>query len=205
MWLTPFLRTGVAGLAVVIALVTPGGGDALKDTARIDPIYTFEFRTQADAALAEWALSRFEQAGLSLPPLVIAFHDDLEPCEGNFGYYRAGARARIDICGFNADRFLVTPKKTLLHELAHAWTRHTLTPTTRESFLDFRGLRAWNDDDLPWAEQGSEQAAEIIAWALMDQEVSMGNMSDTQPSTLARAYQLLTSNQPLTQAFAAKG
>ena len=44
--------------------------------------------------------------------------------------------------------------------------------------------------------QGSEQAAEIIAWALMDKELVMVTMNNADPETLARAYQVLTSTPP---------
>lgn len=196
MWITPSLRIGTAALTAVIVLLSSWTADGVKESARLDSIHTFNYRTQADAALTGWALSRFEQAGLALPPLVISFHDDKQPCDGNFGYYRAGTPARIDICGFNSNRFLITPKKTVLHELGHAWTQYTLNDQTRETFLRFRGLATWNDDDTPWAEQGSEQAAEIVAWALLDQEPSMGKLKDTQPRALAQAYELLTSTQP---------
>jgi hypothetical protein len=196
MWITPSLRIGTAALAAAITLLTPGTPDINKASAHLNSAHTFNFRTQADAALTDWALSRFEQAGLALPPLTIAFHDDKQPCEGNFGYYRSTTPARIDICGFNSDRFLVTPKKTILHELGHAWARHTLTDQTRHTFCHLRGLAAWNDDDTPWEEQGSEQAAEIIAWALFDQELALGKIRDAHPRSLAQAYLQLTGTLP---------
>ena len=202
MWITPSLRIGTAALAAAITLLTPGTADSDKASTHLNSAHTFKFRTQADAVLTEWALSRFEQAGLSLPPLTIAFHDDKQPCEGNIGYYRSTTPARIDICGFNSDRFLVTPKKTILHELGHAWARHTLTDQTRHTFCRLRGLTVWNDDDTPWEEQGSEQAAEIIAWALFDQELTLGKIGNAQPPSLARAYLALTGTLPLVRAGA---
>jgi len=158
--------------------------------------HTFDFRTDEDAALTEWALARFEQAGLQLPHLVIAFHDKKNPCNGHVGYYRSGTPARIDICGFNWNRFLTAPKKTILHELAHGWAAATLTEETRAEFLRFRGLDTWGDDQTPWEEQGSEHAAEVIAWALMDKELLMVTIRHADPKTLAHAYELLTSTPP---------
>jgi hypothetical protein len=197
MWTTPSLRIGTIALAAAITLLTPGSADSDKASAHLNSAHTFNFRAKADAALTEWALSRFEQAGLALPPLTIAFHDDKQPCEGNFGYYRSTTPARIDICGFNSDRFLVTPKKTILHELGHAWARHTLTDQARQAFCRLRGLAAWNDDDIAWEDQGSEQAAEIIAWALLDQDVTLAKISDADPPSLSRAYLQLTGTLPL--------
>lgn len=195
MWIAPSLRIGIAVLAAFTLWVTPWSANSVKEVAVLDPVHAFTFRTQADAALTEWALARFQRAGLDLPPLTIAFHDDKQPCDGHIGFYRSGTLPRVDICGFNWNRFLMTPKKTILHELAHAWAQYILTDETRQRFLRFRGLTTWGDDNTPWVDQGSEQAAEIVAWALMDKELLL-TIEDAGPGTLAQAYELLTSTQP---------
>ena len=173
-------------------------GDGLMETE-----HTFEFRTRSDADLTAWALEQFDRSGLVLPPLTIAFHDDREDCGGHFGLFRAGEPAHVDICGFNRDRFVVTARKTVLHELGHAWTAHTLDEQDRQAFLILRNLSTWGDDEFPWNEQGSEQAAEIIAWALMDQEVQLATMSSTHPQALADAYLELTGSLPISRLQAA--
>jgi hypothetical protein len=188
------LATTTSLLAVVLQVpATPIG---VEPSPATPTAHTFSFRTESDAVLTEWALSRFERAGLRLPPMNVAFHDDKQPCEGHFGYYRSGDPPRIDICGFNWDRSITAAKKTILHELAHAWAGATLNEQTRERFLRFRGLDTWGDDETPWEEQGSEQAAEVIAWALMDKELVMVTMNNADPTTLARAYRVLTSTLP---------
>lgn len=194
----------MAILVLFSVWLTPWGASRTKDVAAADAADAYEFRTKADAALTEWALARFEQAGLELPPISIAFHDDKEPCHGNIGFYRSGSPAVIDICGFNWDRFVPAAKHTLLHELGHAWSEHTLTDEDREWFLTLRGLATWGDDRVEWSEQGSEQAAEIIAWALIDEAVqlSIGNASH---EALARAYVQLTGSLPLTRVQVALG
>jgi hypothetical protein len=193
-------------LAIALSLVVTFFPAPLSPTTKDLPLearpisaeveHEFGFRTRSDAALAAWALARFDQAGLVLPPLVISFHDDRHGCGGNFGLYRAGDRPRVDICGFNWDRFVVTAKKTMLHELAHAWTQHALTEMARERFLDLRGLSTWGDDQFPWEEQGSEQAAEIIAWALMDEDLQLTRFRDADPVALSQAYGQLTGSLP---------
>jgi hypothetical protein len=155
------------------------------------------FRDEADVALAQWALDRFDQAGLELPPLSLSFHDDRTECEGHVGYYRPGTPASIDICGFNWDRFLVTPKKTILHELAHAWTHQTLDGATRNRFLDARGLDTWQDDSMLWEEQGNEHAAEVIAWGLIDEDLLLTSIGEADSVQLAEAFELLTGREPL--------
>ena len=200
MWIAS-LRLGIA-LSLLVTLFPAPSGLPTKDLAfDARPLsamaeHEFGFRSRSDAALAEWALTRFDRAGLVLPPLVISFHDDRPGCGGNFGLYRSGAPAQVDICGFNWDRFVVTAKMTMLHELAHAWIGHALTETAREGFLDLRGLRNWGDDEFPWEEQGSEQAAEIIAWALMDADLDLTRFRDANPAALSEAYRHLTGSLP---------
>jgi len=155
------------------------------------------FRDQADVALAQWAFDRFDQAGLELPSVSLSFHNDREACEGHVGYFRPGDPSRIDICGFNWDRFLVTPKKTVLHELAHAWADQTLDSETRRRFLDLRGLDIWQDNLAPWEERGFEHAAEIIAWGLMDEDLVLASIGEADTRQLAEAFELLTGKEPL--------
>jgi Zn-dependent peptidase ImmA (M78 family) len=189
-----FRLVATSSMLVVLLQTMPATPIAEPSLGQIETPHVFDFRTNTDAALTEWALARFERAGLRLPPLAIAFHDVKQPCDGHFGFYRSGTPAQIDICGFNWNRFLTTPKKTILHELGHAWAGANLTEESREDFIRFRGLDTWGDDQTPWQEQGSEQAAEIIAWALMDKELLLGTIRDADPRSLAQAYELLTSS-----------
>lgn len=197
MWITPSLRAGIALLVTLSAWLTPWGSSPVKVVAGPVSVNDVTFRTEADAALTKWAFGRFEQAGLELPPVAIAFHDSKEPCHGNLGLHRTGTPARIDICGFNWDRFVPAAKKTILHELGHAWAAHTLTEEARQGFLTVRELTSWGGSHTPWEARGSEHAAEIIAWALIDQGAFMTEISDAQPEKLAYAYRALTGNLPL--------
>jgi hypothetical protein len=153
-------------------------------------------RDTADAALFEWALGRFDLAGLELPNLEVEFHDELDPCHGYYGSFTNSDPVQVDLCGFNNDRFLPAPKKMILHELAHAWLFHNLDEETKTSFLELRGLRAWNDQDSDWAERGFEHAAEVIAWARLDDERRIVTIGDSHPDLFSEAYTLLTSLTP---------
>ena len=190
------LTISAAFLAVCVQSIPANTIGVEPSLARIATAHAFTFRTDADAALTEWALARFERAGLQLPPLAIAFHDDKKPCDGQPGLFRSSTPTQIDICGFNRNRFLVTPKKTILHELGHAWAQLNLTNDIRERFLHLRGLDTWADEKTPWEEKVSEHAAEVIAWALIDQELLMTTIRNADPETLAQAYELLTSTEP---------
>jgi hypothetical protein len=165
---------------------------AIADTIR--PQHELIVRTVEDRDLARWAIERFRQAGLKLPSFTIVFHDKLDACHGYYGYFQTADPPQIDICGFNNDRFLVTPRKVTLHEMAHAWVSENVDDATIEAFLELRGLSAWNDGKADWEDRGSEQAAEVIAWALLDEEHGFYSMSDSSPEAMSAAYELLTGN-----------
>jgi hypothetical protein len=176
-------------------LLEPMTGPASPSTSWEDVVASGSvFRDESDVALTEWALGRFEQAGLESPEAVLAFHDEKTACEGHTGYFHPGSPHQIDICGFNWDRFLVTPRKVILHELGHAWAHDNLDEMTRREFLALRGLDLWQSGEAPWGEQGQEHAAEIMAWGLIDEDISMTSIGGSDPKQLAEAYELLTSS-----------
>ncbi len=115
--------------------------------------------SSAQAELVDWALGRFSAAGLHLPELDIHFQSSTLDCGGRQGLYHPQTRS-LFMC--------VAQKRTMLHELAHAWTDTRLTEELRETFLEVRQLRSWDDRNLAWDQRGTEHASEIIAWALMD-------------------------------------
>ena len=156
--------------------------------------------TVRQAQDAEWALARFEAAGLELPSLTIVFHDDYQSCGMREGVLRiAGENVTIDECQNDPSR----SRRSLLHELAHAWDHvgGSIDTDTRLDFLTLRGLRSWDDDDLPWNQRGEEQTAEIIAWGLMHQPApiptSVGDHGAQDTLSLATAFILLTGIRPL--------
>ena len=69
----------------------------------------------------------------------------------------------------------------------------------KSSFLALRGLKTWNDQDSDWSERGFEHAAEVIAWALLDEEQRIFTVPNTQPESFAEAYTLLTRRAPPTR------
>jgi hypothetical protein len=78
--------------------------------------------------------------------------------------------------------------------MGHVWAHENLDQKARQDFLEMRGLEVWNEPGAAWAEQGQEHAAEIIAWALMDEEISMMSIGSPDPALLVEAYELLTSS-----------
>lgn len=111
--------------------------------------------TQRD--LLDWAKNRFRRAGLKFPEVDIRFHPDLVACDGHVEFFN-GTTESLHMCRID--------KKSILHELAHAWTHSNLTDRQRSEFTALRGLEAWNDHNLEWSERATEHAAETIAWGI---------------------------------------
>ena len=116
--------------------------------------------TRAQQDLVEFGLSRFADHGLALPPIHVEFYPTVADCEGHEGFYANQSRTL---------RMCTLDKKTMLHELGHAWAHLNLSDAERAAFTTHRGLAAWNDQGDSWNHRGTEHAAEIIAWALTDE------------------------------------
>ena len=146
--------------------------------------------------LVEWGLDRFRIAGLELPSMVIAVHDDQSHCEGNSGLYLPTDPVEVHLCTTgSADSR--PARLTILHELAHAWAEAHLSSADRAAFLELRGLDVWYDDRVPRHERGMEHAAEVVSWGLMDEKVPIIRIYDADPADLSIAFELLVNRPPL--------
>ncbi|MGH2539025.1 MAG: hypothetical protein ACRDGK_00725, partial [Actinomycetota bacterium] len=88
--------------------------------------------------LASWAVGRFGEAGLEIPPTEVHFHADDRGCSGYLGFTQAD---RVDLCV--RLEMEAGPRRLVLHELAHAWAASFLDDECRGRFLELRGLHAW--------------------------------------------------------------
>lgn len=144
--------------------------------------------TPAQQAMARWAVERFSAGGMDLPSLEVRFHRASTGCGGRMGSYRDG---EADICGTHVNSM---SRRTLLHEMAHAWVDANVSADLEARFLRLRQLETWNDHAVDWEERGTEHAAEIISWALDGQGTGTERPSipRNDPEQLAAAYTLLT-------------
>jgi hypothetical protein len=101
-------------------------------------------------------------------------------------------------------------KEVLQHELAHAWDWANLSEPTRQRFLVMQRLTRWRGNIEEWRRLGCEQAAEIVAWGLMDE--ALGPLTDRLTSIFAMraedlpvAFRLLTGRAPLHGPVATEG
>ena len=177
-------------------LGVPVGTDSINDIS--------EQLTSEERDLVHWAKARFELANLDFPSVEFRFHPDTSQCQGHVGLYYAGTDI-LHVCALD--------KRTILHELAHAWAHESITEDQRNVFTRHRGLRAWNDHDLLWEYRATEHAAEIITWALMDRNILVPwvtegsggirttyrllTIPDSGPDPLTTAYELLTGKIPV--------
>jgi hypothetical protein len=144
--------------------------------------------------LVEWALDRYDQAGLAVPATDVYFHPNRQGCEGYDGIHTITAgKHRIDVCVLDQR----SRERTILHEFAHAWAHTNLTDDTRQTFLAKRGLETWHDSDTEWEDRGTEHAAEIIRWGLSHQCRAPGRIGNHDPATLTTTFEFLTGTQPL--------
>jgi hypothetical protein len=193
------LRAASRSLAVALALLVelgPAASGALpEDMVRVLGEVRLHQPNPERRELIEWAVNRYREAGLEVPPVDVYFHSESTGCRGNLGYT---AGERIDLCVRLAME--PGPQRIVLHELAHAWAGAHLTDEARSAFTEMRGAPTWNDLAYPWKDRGTEQAAEIIAWGLGDGSMLPIVHGDLDPSSLARGFRMLTGAEPVRDA-----
>jgi hypothetical protein len=143
-------------------------------------------------AMAEKALGRYQAAGLELPPLVIEFAGrNLGPCDGAPGRtYLDAPTAAVEVCW--DDLFI------LLHELAHVWASHNLPSAKHEPFMAMRAdAISWASSEVAWAQRGSEHAANVIAWGVLEDPFPISRTYPNDPDALRAAFVFLTGIEPL--------
>jgi hypothetical protein len=184
------------GLLIAIPTALFSGAASAVDAitgaapASVGPVLVLQADSPAQLELVRWAVSRYERAGLRLPPVAVVFHDDEIDCHARRGYYLSG---RVDLC--TGDRVDPQVRDTFLHELAHAWTEANLTLADTTAFLRLRSLSSWNSGDEIWPRRGFEQAAEVISWSLGERILSP-EIPDHEPAEMFSAYEILTGIEP---------
>lgn len=201
-------------LALLTALITTAGGMAFTDaptrttaSTTVDPLGAVTELAPAQASLLESSFDRFTQAGLAAPTHVVAsFHKSLDACNGNLGLRTTEdgvSRVRVCWAHENPGIELRLQEQALVHELAHAWAEENLDDARRQAFVDFTGSASWRDVAHGWNDRGTERAADLITWALLDPAVLFVEFDDTKCHTWAPAFELLTgvgAPAPLTDA-----
>ena len=190
------LNALIAALMVVAQIMPMSAGSVPDVTA--SPVRTsIEFiDLPADQVeIATWAIGLFDEAGLALPAIRFVYHgDDTEACGGWFGSHEVTTDASV--IGICTSRTSPPTEAMFVHELAHAWCAHSLPDEHRNAFMEMRGLSVWRGD-VPWHERGTEHAAEILMWGLIDRPTGVVTIRDHGCDALEAGYRTLTGDAPL--------
>ncbi len=186
----------VFGLGVVPVTSLPVAPSVLP-AEQLEPALVMVDMPEDLQEMAEWAVDLFDQADLDLPRLRFVHHlGATEPCRGRPGLHRVVDDVSvIEICATEADK---PTRVMVLHETAHAWAAHDLAPERKSDFQQVRGWTHWRDyEAAPWHENGTEQAAEIMVWGLIDEPLKMARIYQTSCDELEAGYLALTGTAPL--------
>ncbi|MFC2153321.1 hypothetical protein ACFLQ7_01650 [Actinomycetota bacterium] len=154
---------------------------------------------EGQIALVAWALGQYRDSGLPLPPVThVTFPPTASCLRGVFGMaYHGDESGHIDLCApetlFVGDGLPLATRRTVLHELGHLWTVGHVDEATRQAFLDHLGLPAWSG--VEWGSSGSEAAAEILVWGLMDDPIDV-RVPGTSCAERYTAFEILTGAPP---------
>jgi hypothetical protein len=133
--------------------------------------------------LLSFALGRFERQGLDLSDVRVEFRASPLHCNGKTGYYTIETGV-VTMCSRD--------EKTLFHELGHHWAYSNLSADDMYAFSHEMGVEEWNDPSRPWDQRGTELAAEIIAWALMERAPIIRFREGTHYGSSEPVFRLLT-------------
>lgn len=148
------------------------------------------------AELLTWARTRYEQAGLSVPEVSVDVHDDRTGCRGHVAVFIATEPLpEIHLC-FDDDAPPLLRQRVALHELAHAWVHQHVSDEDIRTFLEIRDLEHWHDP-APWYQQGTEHAAEIMAWGLLETDLDVLTIAPDDRASLRAAFRFLTGVDPI--------
>lgn len=186
---------------------TVGVSDAQPDFAGVSvPQNEFVDLPDEFRDATEWAIELFDAADLDLAPLRFVHHIDAKAdapdqagrtrCDGVPASHRVVDDVHvIDIC---AAEMTAPTQVIILHEIAHAWISEEVTAERRAQFQELRGWEVWRDyESAPWHDNGTEQAAEIVVWGLIDRPLRMVRIEQNSCDELAAGYRTLVGAAPL--------
>ena len=152
--------------------------------------------TAAQRELVSHAVDLFAEAGLPLPALVVHGTQDPSACAGHDGLHQPHEQwSEVFLCTSAADEWF---RRVVLHELAHAWSTIGLSVERRTAFQVLRGWEHWSNHDVAeWSDNGTEQAAEIIAWGVSDKAAPTVQIDHDSCAELRTGYRTLTGIEPL--------
>jgi hypothetical protein len=182
-----FTQTSVTAAPARQEIIPAATTTTLATTEPASTTITAETAEQEESVAR--ALDHFAEAGLELPAIAINIHSDRADCNGLNGYLGGTEETGwiIHSCGVDF---------TLLHELAHAWDRHSLDDETRAEFLELAQADTWRNTEN-WNLSGEEHAANVIAWGLMDERINQTRTRPFDYGSMLEGFEILTGGEPL--------
>ena len=169
-----------AGTAPIMQLPEP------FDTDIIEGVRVVTQHTQ-DSDDIDAAVQTFEDAGWPLTNLEVRIGAE-DGCGSHAGVhsFEKGHHV-VELC---TDEPFV-----LLHELGHVWSDLYLDDERRAEWLELRSLDSWSGAEHH--ERGTEQAAHIIAFGLLDTWHTPMSIAPNDPESLIESFTWLFGMEPL--------
>jgi len=140
-----------------------------------------------DTAPIDTAVQAFEDAGWPLTNLEIRVGGE-DGCGGHAGVHSVSkGHEVVEIC--------TNAPFVLLHELGHVWSALYMDDERRQEWLQLRGLSSWSDAD--YYERGTEQAADIIAFGLLDTWHTPTSIAPNDRKSLIESFTWLFNMEPV--------
>jgi hypothetical protein len=183
-----------AGAAVVTPTPVNVEVQADPNPTKNEPTQSVHIAYPEDEAIYEWAVGLFQDADLALPDFIAEFHTTPDPCKGYMGLHvRTNVSTTIHICATDDNEMLRDGwrRRTLLHEMAHAWTDQYVSEEAIAEFMARRGVSEWSSEAVPWADRGAEHAAEAVMASLQDELLPHILMKDKSEEAMQAAFAIL--------------
>jgi hypothetical protein len=194
MWIR--LPRTLLALTALLPLGAGIDGEVVTAADRTTPIELVDVPADLEVMIS-WSADLFASAELTLPPMRFVHHgDDVASCAGRIGKHEEVESTHVvDLCTVDANW---PTQLMILHEAAHAWVDRHLTDERKQAFRELRGWTHWrNYEEAAWHENGTEQAAEIMVWGLVDRPMAMVRISGNSCAELEAGYVTLTGTAPL--------
>ena len=157
-------------------------------------------------ALVAEGLVRFAENGLAEPQFDSLTFEPTRRCESRTGrVIETNGFRELFLCMYESDicpragpcdRPALTARMAVLHELGHAWMIDHVDGATEARLLEASGRISWGDPDVSWEQRGVEYAAEVMAWGLAPEEVTMVRIGSPACEVLTDVFAILTTTTP---------
>jgi hypothetical protein len=191
------MATYTTSRIITVAVLAVALGTPAQPSTAATELPVPVFAGEQDAVAYEWMQGLFSAAGYEEPAVTVEFFDSEEACGGVRGrtWFDDTETTTIAVCAThpNPEVRETWRRRTLLHEMAHAWINENVGAGNTSAFTELLGLETWSSRDVKWEDRATEHAAEIFMWGIQDGDYNVDFRIDgTSCGELAAGYELLT-------------